>query len=168
MNGTVTTALITIVSSLILAYATARLQIYHAKADLQKEMDSRFNERRWEVYIAFADLIRQLWLTSQVTNERDKARAMATIYKQLHEISNKLWIIGSDDVIKAVAEWMRYLRSSNAGGVDTFVLLNDIILAMRRDLGNRNTDVTYQDMFTAIINNIDTVFAENKEQISAE
>ena len=68
------------------------------RADQQKEYDSRFNERKWEIYNEFADIVSRL--LKHVGNKGTK-KDLDTTIRELRDFVGKLWIIGGDNVIEA-------------------------------------------------------------------
>ena len=90
-------------------------------------------------------------------------KQLPKIQRRLQEFIGKLWLVGSDDVVEAILAWRRFSQeqspdASSAGGL---VALADILLAMRRDLGNTTTGMTARDILATFINDIDKHVDEN-------
>jgi hypothetical protein len=91
--------LLTLLASIIVALATAffssRFYIFQAKADLEKELkkefESRFNERKWEAYTGFANIVRE---TLQSSKDQKLRQKLPQLTSRLYEFTSKLWLVG--------------------------------------------------------------------------
>lgn len=140
--------------SLVLAIFTARSYTNQTKAELQKEKDAAFNQKRWEVYSSFSDLIGNV-ITRGSNIKSEKSNE--SIGSDLFALTNDLWLVGSDGVIEAVAELFLYLRREEEQKTvaEMFTYLYKILIEMRRDLGNTQTKIAPSHMFAPIITDIE-------------
>jgi hypothetical protein len=147
-----------LVTGVLVAFATAfftsRFYVHRARADLEKEFQGRFNERRWDVYSQFAEILLDL-----IHSDRSQALDVqaAAVGERLRAFIGRVWLVGSDDVIRGIIAW----RKSSQGqtvmvrGTSGLVALANVLVAMRRDLGDTNTRMTGRDILSIIIEDIE-------------
>jgi hypothetical protein len=129
------------------------------QADLQKEFSSRFNERKWETYEHFANIIRRLM--ENVSNKHLKQN-QSKIIQELYGFTGNLWIIGGDNVIRAFNDWRRSAPSEDADigqKMQMLILLMQIVIEMRKDLGYESSAILPEDLLRTFINDFDIVMA---------
>ena len=150
-----TSLLISIAGAFATSYFAYRFYSPKLKAELQKEYKSRFNERKWEAYTEFANIIYQVLDNN---NEEDFEEDLPTYTSQLHEFLSKLWIVGSDEVVNSVNEWLRYSRKHSYDEQKTgesLVRLINIVIEMRKDLGYKESQIRPKDLLTTFITDVD-------------
>ena len=74
----------------------------------------------------------------------------------------ELSITGSDDVVRAVNNYMQFFYRSednkdSISGQDLLINWGGLILAIRRDLANKRTKLNERDMLKALIKDIDRI-----------
>ena len=146
--------------ALATAYFTSRFYVRQATADLQTEFERRFNDWKWQVYIGFAATLRDVLLA---TKDQRLEKHMGKFIRQIYEFISQLWIVGSDDVVRAVLKWRRssqQLEGSGQDNAESLVSLAEILIAMRRDLGYTATNITARDVLSTFINDIDSVLKD--------
>ncbi len=123
------------------------------------EYQKRFNERKWKAYMGFADTVRGVLEHMQAETLDEE---MPSLTKRLFDFMGQLWIVGSDEVVDAVVRWRKVGQEHEAGSADPAVLvtLSDILIAMRRDLGNEETSLTARDLLSTFISDIDRALSE--------
>jgi len=122
---------------------------------LQKEFESRFNERKWEIFTQFANILYQV---IEGTRSDKTGRQMPKIIKRMNEFISQLWIVGSDEVVDAVAEWLRYSRQPEEEKDNTFeslAKLTSILIEMRKDLGYESSKIGPKELLATFIVDID-------------
>jgi hypothetical protein len=148
------TILAPILLALATAFFTARFYFYQATADLKSEYQRRFNERKWETYTAFAKTVKGVFTSTRAGRvDRDLPKHIA----QLEEFVSDLWLVGSDDVVRRVLKW-RHTSQAASPGKESLLDLAEILIAMRRDLGDTSTKIEGRDLLALFVNDIDTVF----------
>lgn len=178
MSADLATTIITVVITALIGYLFAIPQIKRQleadlkresesirqqfQADLQKEYSSRFNERKWETYEHFADIIRRLM--ESIRNKRLQKK-QPEIMEELHSFTGKLWIVGGDNVIEAFNDWRKSAPSEDADTSDKMQLLvklMQIVIEMRKDLGYESSIITPEDLLRTFINDFDKAMAQLK------
>ena len=152
------TTLLTILTGVVVALATAfftsRFYVHQAKTDLRHEYQRRFNEKKWETYTGFAATLKSVVVSTKAGRlDRDQHKQIA----RLLDFVSELWLVGSDDVVAAVLAWRQTAASENPGA-ESLLLLGDILIAMRRDLGDTTTKIEARQILATFINDVDTTF----------
>lgn len=92
-------------------------------------------------------------------------RELPKFISRLHDFMGALWLVGSDDVMKAVLHWRQFSQdadASNESGATALVALADIMIAMRKDLGDTETQIEARDILGTFINDIDKVMPRRR------
>lgn len=149
-----------ILISIITASITAGLAYFgfwrQAKAELYKEYETKFNSKKWEVYLKFIELL-PLERNIAALNSRnpkyrtdDDNKEIRELENQYHEtianIENEILLIGSRDVINAFITLQR-IKLELASPNEKIVVehLFNVINAMRIDLGKDKSNINYTD-----------------------
>ena len=144
--------LVSVTSAIITSLLAARRYKLQIQADLQKEYESRFNERKWEIYIGFSDIIRKLM---ESTKAKNLDKNMPKIISGLYEFTGKLWIVGSDDVVRSYNNWRALSqKAENAGSEEKMKMMVDmmqIVIEMRKDLGYSNSKIGPEDLLPRLL-----------------
>lgn len=147
---------ISILAAFATSYFAYRFYGPKVRADLQKEFESRFNERKWEAYTKFSGIMYQIFEGSK-TGRLD--RQMPKYHRQLREFLSHLWLVGSDEVVEAFNEWLRYGRREGQEEDSTtgegLVKLISIMIEMRKDLGYKSSQISPKDLLATFITDID-------------
>jgi hypothetical protein len=145
-----------VVVALATSFFTSRFYVHQATTDLRNEYHRRFNEKKWEAYTRFAATVRDV---VSGTKDGKLQREMPKVIGRLHDFISDLWLVGSDDVVKAVLKRRRFSQDTPnhpAGGAEALLSLADIMIAMRKDLGDTTTKIEARDILATFINDVDT------------
>lgn len=157
-------SIIAIGAGIATAYFSSRFYVLRARADLEKEFESRFNERKWKIYTDFSDTIREV-LESQ--REKTLQSQLPKFVRKITAFTSNLWLTGSDEVVRAYIEWQRCSRAhesaAEAGKNPREILtkLMAIITAMRRDLGYKTTDIAPEELLATFVHDIDQYLVDS-------
>lgn len=64
---------------------------------------------------------------------------------------------GDDRVLQAWVKWRKHMNSAPADTREATFLIEDLVLAIRRDVGHNNRGLTEGDILTIFINDVDTI-----------
>lgn len=119
-----------IIASLLTHYLTLR----KVRVELLQEYNKKFNQKRWEVYIEFIEYVSFL-----IHNDTDHQN-YDDIFKQqkLSGIEQKILLIGSNELIKALGEWKVVSRVNGGRSIEAVDSMTKVINLMRNDLGEPN------------------------------
>ncbi|MBE0683777.1 MAG: hypothetical protein IH589_17870 [Anaerolineales bacterium] len=140
--------LVSIVVAILTAFATGFVTSWgywrQAKAQLEKEYQSRFNTKKWEVYTEFTKLLHGFLINNSVD--------LAGATQQQNEIvlASQLVLIGSDEVVRSFRDWR---ESSMAYGKSHAVAkekLFNLVVKMRNDLGIKYSKLALEDLLGAL------------------
>jgi hypothetical protein len=149
-------SLFSILVAIITAYASSTFYVRNVKADLRKEYESRFNERKWETYTEFAGMVSRVLEDTKNKKTVETKRYTAELFR----FTGSLWIVGSDKVIEAFIDWKQHTSKVSAGEIEdknfaSLLKLAQIIIEMRRDLGYTSDRATAKDLLATFINDIE-------------
>ena len=151
-----TTIIVSAITSIVVALLTA-LVTYKgiwtkSKADLENEYRKRFNEKRWAIYVKFTDWVRlavETYIDPNVTPQR----LLRNLEKDLVIIASELVISSSDNVIKRFKHWRVLLNINGLWDQTTTHGMIELILEMRKDLGESTTSIGVDDILGSLVPN---------------
>lgn len=145
--ATILSSLFSILAGIIAAFVSSTFYAQRTKTDLQKEYDTKFNDRKWEAYTHFAQIVSDILLAVK----QGKSDELEKFVAQLYEFTRQLWIVGSKDVVEAFIEWRRYGQSEDRDSKEYLIQLGNIIIAMRKDLGYSTDNIKSAEILATII-----------------
>jgi hypothetical protein len=99
--------------------------------------------------------------STQAKNLNEK---MPEIISGLYEFTGKLWIVGSDNVVRSYNNWRALSQQAeNAGSKEKMKMMLDmmqIVIEMRKDLGYNNTKIGPEDLLRTFVNDFDEIYAK--------
>ena len=146
-----------ILLSFITSIATAVFAYFllwrQAKADLMKEYETRFNEKKWDAYIRLIRLFPKFEennynLYKNVLSPTPEAKIQFfnrdnEINDELNQIESEILLIGSDDVLYKFKKWRNHAHQFSYFDDGVMKLRTAMINAMREDLGKSKSDIDY-------------------------
>lgn len=146
---------VSIIGAFAASYFSFRYYAPRLRAELQKEYEIRFNERKWAAYEQFSDILYDV-LDEVGTSKHDKK--MPKVIKRLRKFLSQLWIVGSDDVVKAVSDWFMYsnrVADEEDTSAEGLFKLMTILIEMRKDLGYSGSEIEPVDLLRTFVTDID-------------
>jgi hypothetical protein len=143
------------------ALATAALAYIgfwrQAKAELQKEYQSRFNEKKWESYSSFVRIVPTLIEINRIIEiksygplsleDQKRLDEFPLIYKDsIEKIESEILLVGSKKVVKLFLEWEGITEMFNAKDEYTIEIFIPLLNSMREDLGLEKSDFTLDEL----------------------
>ena len=135
-------------TSVLSAFATGAITFWgfwrKEKAELEKEYSSRFNSKKWEVYTEFTKLVHEIM--------GDGPASLTHITGRPTEgsLASQIVLIGSDKVVNAFRVWRETNLAYGQAHVITTEKLFELIAEMRRDLGNKYTRLSMDDLLGSL------------------
>ena len=152
-----------VIVALATAFFTSRFYVHQATTDLRNEYQKRFNEEKWQTYTGFSDTVRDILKS---TKDRKLQEQLPATIDKLYDFTSDLWLIGSDDVVQSFIRWrsigMKAEEDPNAG-VEALICLADILIEMRKDLGDIETEITARDILATFISDIDVTMPKDSK-----
>jgi hypothetical protein len=133
-------------ASLISLFVTKHLD---RKATIQQENRSK----KIPVYEELLGLFFEVFYATKSAKAEDQHSFSPELLTKFTNMSQKLIIWGSDDVIKAFANFRTGAVEKN----DSMALVNSlgsVFLAIRRDLGHKDVKLSHQDLLKLFINDL--------------
>ena len=139
--------------------ATVMGILLKAEYDKRSALQQQVSEHKRKAYAAFNDTIND-FLTH--AKEKEQTRNIERAAKQLMELRQGIWQYGSDEVVKAFALWNQCVFASNNDNdlaAAAIVLMADLIVKMRRDLGlSKVNTLSSLDILRVFINDVETKY----------
>ena len=113
-------------------------------------------EKKAPVYECLITFVLKMLLDSQKglpLNEEDLENFMT-------DTIQKLTVWGSDEVVIAFLRWMRHIRNGSAQTSkphEALYLVEELVFAIRQDLGHANRNLAKKDLLSMFIHDIDTL-----------
>jgi hypothetical protein len=149
------TLVVSIIGAFTASYFSYRYYKPRLRADLQKEFESRFNERKWEAYQQFADILYEVLDT---TGTKKFNNELPKVIRRLRKFLSQLWVVGSDDVMRTVSDWFMYSNKEpeeKDSSVEGLIKLMNILIMMRKDLGYSTSQIGPVDLLRTFINDLE-------------
>ena len=135
-------------NNLIVSAVTAAITFWgfwrREKAELEKEFSSRFNSKKWDVYTEFIKLAPQL-----INGNANEENIPTEIYS-VDSLAAQIVLAGSDDVVTAFRIWREANETYEYGHEVIKEKLSRLIAQMRKDLGNKYTQLEVDDVIGAL------------------
>lgn len=122
---------------------------YVLKIEIEKrrEIEKQLSEKKYGVYISIIELFFSMFET--IWKNKEQGNVSEETIDKLFKIVEGLVIYGSDNVVKKFAYWKTQAAGSN--GSDALVLFIDVIIEIRKDMGNQNTKMNMDDLLGMLI-----------------
>jgi len=138
------TIIMSFVTTLIVAPVSALITFWgywrKAKAELQREYESRFSQRKWDTYVTFASLVFRL-----VTKRTDTDVRVNQLVELAEGTFPNIWLVASEEIIEAFVE-----MSSSSDIADKERIAMKILQAMRKDLGGKPVALSEKDLLAVV------------------
>ncbi|MDQ3749949.1 MAG: hypothetical protein M3367_13210 [Acidobacteriota bacterium] len=152
--ATLITALISVFGALCVAFISYRAALKSKQADRQKEIEQELRKQKAPIYEEFSELLFKVLKTSKSGEQIPENELLDFIYK----FNQKLLVWGGNNVIKEWANFRINTQSENKYAV--LIAVEDILLAIREDMGHSNEKLKRGDLLSVFINDIGHVLNE--------
>ncbi len=130
---------------------------YEARALIQKE----HREKKIPVYEDLFKFIFRILTGNRIGG----APSENEILEFMADFTQRIMVWGSDDVVAALVRWRRIALDEEElknNPIKLLLLYEQLILAIRRDLGHRNTNLGTGDLLALFVNDIDDQLIEKQ------
>lgn len=117
--------------------------LYRFEVEKRREVESQVSEKKYKAYLALIDLFFDLFKETK----GGKKMNQTDIQNRMIDAMKDLMLFASDDVLTLVQTWS---EESRQGRID-LNRLGEMIVAIRKDMGNRRTKVGPDDVLRQII-----------------
>ena len=124
---------------------------------IRRETERLHNERR-NIYLAALEPTIRVF--AGVKNRSETKRALIQLSSFEHRrVMFELNLVGSDEVVRAVNDYMQSVFKAEPDLSESLGNWGRILLAIRKDLGDRKTKLNHVDMLRSQITDIDKVMS---------
>jgi hypothetical protein len=149
--------LLLFLGSILTAFITSLLYVRQAKADLKKEYESRFNEKKWEVYSGIIELFMlqfEYFLHKDDYYDGKLDSDGAVQFKQLidkysvlrKKVEGGILLVGSKEVVESFLCWELVTMNNSPRTAKATESLIKLINNIRKDLGNEYSKLNHDDL----------------------
>jgi hypothetical protein len=125
--------------------------LYRREYERRVAVEHQVSERKFKAYSALIDLIFDTWKASK----GGKSSHPAQLETRMMDALKDLMLYASDDVLILVQTWLDEAR----GGTVKLGRFGEIVVAIRRDMGNPKTKVTDEDVLRQLVKDYDVAKA---------
>lgn len=150
------TPLISLSIPVIVAIVTVYLG---RRLEMRKSQEEKLREFKVPIYNEFLDYI----IKYVVEKKASDSKANEEMITFLKNITPKMMIWADDLVIKKWAEFRLSGNETEKGNNLTMLRFEEIILAMRKDLGHKNKNLKNHELLKCFINDLDNHLDKNKK-----
>lgn len=129
-----------------------------SKLEAKRRVEESLQEEAAQVYLEI--LLPFATLFSDLSPKSQAATLKKIMSREYREKSFKLVLVGSDEVVSSWnSMWSVVYGNESGEGQSTDILIEfgNVLLAIRRSLGNGSTSMTNKDLLKWLIKDIDTV-----------
>jgi hypothetical protein len=126
--------------------------LYRREYERRVAVEHQVSERKFKAYIALIDIIFDTWKATRGGNPLPASKLENRMIDALKELT----LYASDEVLTLIQVWLEEAR----GGTVKLLRLGEIIVAIRRDMGNRKTKITDEDVLRQMVKDYDAVKAQ--------
>lgn len=142
-------ALAAVVAAIVAGRYAKASKASEVSAQRLRDLEQRISERKYDMYKPIVDL----YATIFSKDDAEKARALKQIPKELSKFTTWIGIYGSDEAIRAFHNVMQGSYSSVQPKI-AIRLYAEFLIAIRRDIGYRDTLVTGRDLLGLKLNDL--------------
>lgn len=147
------------------------------KSELQTNIDSlrisaeSIHPMKIEEYVEFSKAYLKLMELGKITNPKEVARKQKEVFDGMSRFGFAVMFFGNDDTVKKYVEFRKYstLPAGKLGENEKakiMMVMSELIVLMRRDVGHNDSEVTVDDFLTIIVNDWETSKEKFKERAS--
>ena len=125
------------------------------KNERLKEIEQEQRKQKVPVYEEFVAFVFKIPLAEKLGEKPVSEKEMM---KFVSNFAQKIIVWGSDDVIKACANFRRFAGKGSAG--EFMLIVEQLLFAIRADVGYKNKNLQRGDLLSIFINDVDTILVE--------
>lgn len=131
--------------------------LYRHERERRSEVERQLSEHKYRAYIEVLDIFFDAF-KAQRTN-RLRAPDNRAVERMI-DANKELMIYGSDNVAMTYAEWLAKARANESVTPAMLRDFGEIVVAIRRDMGNPKTRMTADDVLRQLVTDYDEAMAE--------
>lgn len=151
-------ALSVVVAASITAFLGYRSSLKSKQADKEKEIEQELRKQKAPIYEDFSDFLFKILKATKSNTEVSEVEMLEFIVK----FNQKLIVWGGDNVIKAWTDFR--FQSTQGNGYSVLFSVEDILFAIRLDMGHSNKNLKRGDLLRIFINDYDEAIQKLSEE----
>jgi len=128
--------------------------LYRHEKERREEVERQLSDQKYGAYVELIDIFFDLLKNAKF----GRSQGQDELIDRMMDANKELIIYGSDEVVSAYFRWIAEARS----GIMDLEKFGDIIVSIRRDMGNPNTDLQSHDILRVIITDYEKAKASGK------
>src|SRR6266699_7231584 len=145
--STILTTIASVIVVLLSGIIAALGYLYRHERERREEVERQLSEHKYKAYMA----LMAAYLEVTKASKAGKPLKPDALVDRMQELSKDFIIYGSDDVVRAFQKWVE----SGRKGRQSFRQFGELVVAIRRDMGNKKTKITYEEVLRQFINDYD-------------
>ena len=142
-DGSTIISVLAALSPILLALLYGISWLYKHEKERREAVERQLSEHKYNAYITLLDLFFDVMKATKAGKTIDQD----DLIDRMFDVSKDLIIYGSDDVVNAFQKWLGSARE----GKLTLGPFGEIVISIRRDMGNSKTKITYEDVLRQFI-----------------
>jgi len=130
--------------------------LYRHERERRAAVERQLSEDKYNAYIELIDIFFDAFKHAKKGKSFDAQSSM----ERMIDANKELVMYGSDEVVKTYFDW---LASARSGTID-MELFGDVVIAIRRDMGNSKTELTSHDFLRMLLSDFDRALEEGDLQ----
>ncbi|WP_079243199.1 hypothetical protein [Chryseobacterium indologenes] len=114
-----------------------------------KNIENQLSESKFKVYSELVHIIFDVI----AGDKAGKKISNQDLVKRILEIKKNMFLYASDEMFLAFTSWSLELQKPGNNGVDHFKKYFELIKLVRKDMGNRNTQINLDDFMIYLMQN---------------
>ena len=121
--------------------------------ELLKISHAELQVRKTEEFINFGNLQREFLTDKTLLKklESGDTEAVAKIQKEMLDLATGLFFFASDETVRKYGDWKMGSNKGELDGIDLIRQFGDLMVALRKDLGQTNTELTGDDFLRLFV-----------------
>ena len=140
----------TLVSVCFALFSAVLVVILQRRTERLKIAESQLSQSKYRVYHELVSLFFDMLKDTKAKRALD----IPVLTNRMLDIKKDLLIYGSDDVVKLLSKWLVY-TSTNPDKADHIWIYVDMIIKVRKDMADRRTSISRDDIMLLIMQNED-------------
>ena len=126
--------------------------LYRHERERREEVERQLSEHKYKTYMALMDM----YIEVIKAGKAGKPLKPEDLVDRMQELAKDFIVYGSDNVVRAFQKWV---ETGRKGGVSVRQF-GELVVTIRRDMGNKKTTITYEEVLRQFINDYDDAKAK--------
>ena len=124
-----------------------------------KNIENQLSENKFKVYSELVHIIFDVMSGEKA----GKKISNQEIIRRILDIKKNMFLYASDEMFLAFTEWSLEIQKPGSNGVEHFKKYFELIVLVRKDMGNKNTKINLDDFMIYLMQNKDEYILFKKQ-----